>query len=56
VPDFADTRVSSLAGKGVVRGIALTAVASNACLVKVGGITVTARAATGLTVAAGTSC
>jgi hypothetical protein len=52
VADFADTRVS-LAGKGVVRGTALTAVTSNACLVKVGGIQVTARVATGLTVAAG---
>lgn len=50
--DFADTRVS-LAGTGVVRGTALTAAASNACLVKVGGITVTARVAAGLGVAAG---
>lgn len=50
--DFADTRVS-LAGKGVLRGVAVTASASNACLIKVGGITVTARVATGLTVAAG---
>lgn len=52
MPDFADTRVS-LAGTGVVRGIAQTAISSGACLVKVGGIVVTARAATGLTVAAG---
>jgi hypothetical protein len=52
VADFADTRVS-LAGKGMVRGTALTAAASNACLVKVGGIQVTARVATGLTVAIG---
>jgi len=50
--DFADTRVS-LAGTGMVRGIALTAASSGACLVKVSGITVTARVATGLTVAAG---
>jgi len=52
MPDFADTRVS-LAGKGVLRGVAQTAVSSNACLVKVGGINVTARVATGLTVAVG---
>jgi hypothetical protein len=52
VADFADTRVS-LAGKGMVRGTALTAAASNCCLVTVGGITVTARVAVGLTVAAG---
>ncbi|MGW1961836.1 hypothetical protein ACWCPD_16350 [Streptomyces sp. NPDC001935] len=50
--DFSDTRVS-LEGKGMVRGTALTAAASNACLVNVGGITVTARVAVGLTVAAG---
>ena len=50
--DFADTRVS-LAGTGLLRGIAQTASSSGACLVKVGGITVTARVATGLTVAAG---
>ncbi|MFJ9114488.1 hypothetical protein ACIRJO_02950 [Streptomyces sp. NPDC102394] len=50
--DFADTRVS-LAGTGLLRGIAQTASASNACLVKVGGISVTARVAPGLTVAAG---
>jgi len=52
VADFADTRVST-AGLGVVRGTAQTAVASGACLVKVGGIVVTARVATGLTVAIG---
>ncbi|MFF3884020.1 hypothetical protein [Streptomyces sp. NPDC001914] len=52
MPDFADTRVS-LAGKGMVRGTALTAPSSNAILVSVGGITVTARVAVGLTVAAG---
>ncbi|MGW4876533.1 hypothetical protein ACWEPI_08255 [Streptomyces sp. NPDC004262] len=52
MPDFADTRVS-LAGTGTVRGIALTAVSGGACLVKVGGITVTARVATTLTIAAG---
>ncbi|MEW2300284.1 hypothetical protein AB0958_09915 [Streptomyces sp. NPDC006655] len=52
MPDFADTRVS-LAGTGLARGIAQTAVSSGACLVKVGGIVVTARAATGLTIAAG---
>lgn len=50
--DFADTRVS-LAGTGVVRGIAQTTVSGNACLVKVGGITVTARVATTLTIAVG---
>ena len=50
--DFADTRVS-LAGKGVLRGVAQTAASSGACLIKVGGINVTARVATGLTVAAG---
>ena len=50
--DFADTRIS-LAGTGVVRGIAQTAVSGNACLVKVGGIQVTARVATTLTIAAG---
>jgi hypothetical protein len=52
VADLADTRIS-LAGQGVLVGVAQTAVASNACLVKVGGITVTARVATGLAVAAG---
>jgi len=52
VADLADTRVS-LAGQGVLVGSALTAVSGNACLVKVSGITVTARVATGLTVAAG---
>jgi hypothetical protein len=52
VADFADTRVS-FAGKGVLRGIAQTAVASGACLVTVGGISVTARVATGVTVAVG---
>jgi hypothetical protein len=52
VADFADTRFS-LAGTGVVRGIAQTAVTSGACLVRVGGITVTARVATTLTIAAG---
>lgn len=50
--DLADTRVS-LAGQGVLIGVAQTAVASTACLVKVAGITVTARVATGLAVAAG---
>lgn len=50
--DFADTRVS-LSGMGVVRGVATTASASGACLAKFGGITVTARVATGLTVAIG---
>lgn len=50
--DFADTRVS-LAGKGVVRGTAITAAASGACLARFGGITVTARVATALTVAVG---
>jgi hypothetical protein len=52
VADFADTR-TSIAGLGVVRGVAQTAPSSGACLVKVYGITVTARVATGLTVAAG---
>ncbi|MEU1407111.1 hypothetical protein ABZ471_33025 [Streptomyces sp. NPDC005728] len=50
--DFADTRVST-AGLGTALGTAQTAPASGACLVTVGGITVTARVATGLTVAAG---
>ncbi len=50
--DFADTRVS-LADTGVVRGIAQSTVSGGACLVKVGGIVVTARAASGLTIAAG---
>ncbi|MET7479527.1 hypothetical protein ABZT17_34910 [Streptomyces sp. NPDC005648] len=50
--DFADTRLS-LAGTGMVRGVALTAVSGNACLVSVGGITITARVATTLTIAAG---
>ncbi|MFJ5644030.1 hypothetical protein [Streptomyces sp. NPDC093223] len=50
--DLADTRIS-LAGTGVVRGVAQTAVSGGACLVKVGGIVVTARAATTLTIAAG---
>ena len=50
--DFADTRVS-LAGKGVLRGTAASDASSGACLVTVGGITVTARTATGLTVAVG---
>lgn len=50
--DFADTRVS-LAGKGVVRGIALSTASGGACLVVVGGITVTARVATTLTIAVG---
>lgn len=52
MPDFADTRIS-LAGKGIVRGIAQTAVSGGACLVTVGGITVTARVATTLTIASG---
>lgn len=50
--DFADTRVS-LAGTGIVRGVAQTGVSGGACLVTVGGITVTARVATTLTIAAG---
>lgn len=50
--DFADTRIS-LSGKGVLRGVALTAASSGACLISVGGIAVTARVATGLTVAVG---
>ena len=50
--DFADTRVS-FAGKGVLRGVAQTAASSGACLIKVGGISVTARVATSLTVAVG---
>jgi hypothetical protein len=52
VADFADTR-TSLAGLGVVRGVAQTAPAGGACLVKVASIQVTARVATGVTVAAG---
>lgn len=50
--DWADTKVS-LAGTGVVRGVAQTAVSGGACLVTVGGITVTARVATTLTIATG---
>lgn len=50
--DFADTR-TSLAGTGVVRGVALTAVSGGACLVSVGQITITARVATTLTITAG---
>ncbi|MGW1000485.1 hypothetical protein [Streptomyces sp. NPDC002520] len=50
--DFANTRVS-LAGIGMVRGIAQTTVSSGACLVKVGGIQVTARVATSLAIAVG---
>jgi hypothetical protein len=52
VADFADTRVS-LAGTGVVRGIAVTAASSGACLAQFGGVTVTARVATTVTVAVG---
>lgn len=52
MPDFADTRVS-LSGKGVLRGVALTTPSGGACLANVGGITVTARVAAGLTIAAG---
>jgi hypothetical protein len=52
VADFADTRVST-AGLGVLRGTALTAPSGGACLVAVYGITVTARTATSVTVAAG---
>jgi hypothetical protein len=50
--DFADTRVS-FAGKGVLRGLAQTVPSGGACLVNVGGINVTARVATGLTIAVG---
>ena len=50
--DFADTRVS-LAGTGLLRGVAQTASSSNACLVKVSSIPVTARVPPGLSVAAG---
>lgn len=49
--DFADTRVS-LAGIGALQGVALTASSSGACVVRVGGIEVTARVVSGLTVAA----
>lgn len=50
--DFADIRIS-LAGTGVVRGTALSTVSGGACLAVVGGITVTARVATTLTIAVG---
>ncbi|MFJ8153975.1 hypothetical protein [Streptomyces sp. NPDC094468] len=50
--DLSKTFVS-LAGTGLLRGTALTAVSGGACLVRVGGITVTARVATTLTIAAG---
>ncbi|WP_327378019.1 hypothetical protein OG393_31075 [Streptomyces sp. NBC_01216] len=49
--DLADTRVS-LAGLGALQGVALTASASGACIARVGGIEITARVVTGLTVAA----
>ncbi|MFF3848054.1 hypothetical protein [Streptomyces sp. NPDC002328] len=49
--DWADTRVS-LAGVGTLQGVALTASASGACVARIGGIEVTARVITGLTVAA----
>ncbi|QTD96961.1 hypothetical protein [Streptomyces cyanogenus] len=49
---LAGTRVS-LAGTGTLRGTAVSTVSGNACLVMVGGIQVTARVATTLTVAVG---
>jgi hypothetical protein len=49
--DFADTRVTT-AGLGALQGVALTASASGACIARIGGIEVTARVVTGLTVAA----
>ncbi|MGW0131885.1 hypothetical protein [Streptomyces sp. NPDC003299] len=48
--DWADTRVT-LAGLGAVNGVALTASSSGACIARIGGIQVTARVVTGLTVA-----
>ncbi|MFI1767529.1 hypothetical protein ACH41H_36530 [Streptomyces sp. NPDC020800] len=50
--DFADTRASRITS-GVVRGTAVSTPSGGACLVVVGGITVTARVATSLTVAVG---
>ncbi|MCI3277534.1 hypothetical protein [Streptomyces cylindrosporus] len=49
--DWADTRVS-LAGQGVLYGVAVTASASGACLASVGGIQVTVRVVPAVTVAA----
>lgn len=48
--DLADTRVT-LAGQGVLVGVAMTASASNACIIRVAGIQVTARVVSGLSVA-----
>jgi hypothetical protein len=49
--DLADTRVTT-AGLGALQGVALTASASGACIARIGGIEITARVVTGLTVAA----
>ena len=50
--DWADTRVS-LAGQGTVVGKALTAPSGGALLVRVGGIDVTARVMTGVSISVG---
>lgn len=50
--DFADTRASRN-GSGSVRGMAVSSASGGACLVSVGGATVTARVAMSLTVAVG---
>ncbi|MEH0547280.1 hypothetical protein QA802_30605 [Streptomyces sp. B21-105] len=49
--DWADTRTTT-AGLGALPGVALTASSSGACVARVGGIEVTARVVTGVTVAA----
>ena len=50
--DFADTRASRT-GTGSIRGMAVSSASGGACLVSVGGVTVTARVAQSLTVAVG---
>jgi hypothetical protein len=50
--DWADTRVS-LAGQGTLLGRADSTVSAAACLVTIGGIQVTARVVSGLTIAVG---
>jgi len=52
VADFADTRASR-SGTGSIRGTAVSGVSAGACLVSVGGVTVTARVALSLTVTVG---
>jgi len=51
VANLADSRIT-LAGQGALNGVAMTASASGACIARVGGIQVTARVVSGLTVAA----